>query len=256
MKVLATLALCFWITLSAQAAPKKSAQKSKEDARARAGELFAQSKAYYNIHEYQKALEGFKEAYLLSQEPVLILNMGQCYRYMGQYQDAIVSYQTFLQESPNSPYQENVEKLIVEMQEKLAALSAPEPVVTPQPASAPASPQLPPALSDEPYRAPTLLYGATAAAFVFGLGSGGLAVALSRKEDDIILENNNDPAALADALAENETKQKSATGLAIGLAVTGVASAVTGYLLFRNHKQNKKEIAPMEALLEPSASLP
>jgi tetratricopeptide (TPR) repeat protein len=248
---LLSLLLCVSI---AQAAPKKSsAQKSKEEARARAAELFSQSKAYYNVHEYQRALEGFKEAYILSQESVLLLNMGQCYRYMGQYQSAISSFQTFLQEDPATPYAENVNSLLAEMRQKLDEMQAPAPVaslpVEPAPQPQP-SKSLPPAmLSDEPYRVPTFLYGATAGAFVLGAGAGGLAVVLSRQEEEIVADPQN-PSFDA-LLEENQQKQKSARGAMIGLGVVSVITATTGVLLFRHHKKQKKEtLEPIEAIFE------
>jgi tetratricopeptide (TPR) repeat protein len=251
MKTLSALLLSFLLIGSAQAASKKSAQKSKEEAREKASELFSKSKAYYNIHEYQKALDGFKEAYILSQESVLLLNMGQCYRYLGQYQDAIVSYQTFLQEDPATPYASNVDALIQEMQQKLVELKAPEPVVTlpeAKPEQKPESKQLPPAmLSDEPYRTPSILYGATAAAFVLGAGAGGLAVVLSRKEDEIVRNGAGVPQNDL-ALEENQQQQKTAKGAMIGLGVVSVVTATTGILLYRRHKHHKKELAPIEPL--------
>ena len=251
MKTISALFLSCLLIGSAQAAPKKSAQKSKEEAREKASELFSKSKAYYNIHEYQQALNGFKEAYILSQEPVLLLNMGQCYRYLGQYQDAIVSYQTFLQEDPTTPYASNVDALIQEMQQKLTELKAPEPVVTlpeAKPEVKPEPKQLPPAmLSDEPYRTPTILYGATAAAFVLGAGAGGLAVVLSRKEEEILLNSVGSPQDDL-ALAENQQQQKSAKGAVIGLGVVSAVTATTGILLYRRHKHHKRELAPMEPL--------
>ena len=255
MKILSAVLLSCLLVGAAHAAPKKSTQKSKEEAREKASELFSRSKAYYNIHEYQRALDGFKEAYILSQEPVLLLNIGQCYRYLGQYQDAIVSYQTFLQEDPATPYASNVDVLIQEMQQKLSELKAPEPVATLPEEAKPESEtrQLPPAmLTQEPYRAPTILYGATAAAFVLGAGAGGLAVVLSRKEQELV--DNGVGAPLNDAaIEENQQQQKSALGAMIGLGVVSVATATTGALLYRRHKKNRQEIVPIEPLFnEPS----
>jgi tetratricopeptide (TPR) repeat protein len=251
MKLVSTLLSLLLCVGIAQAAPKKSAQKNKEEARERAAELFSQSKAYYNVHEYQRALDGFKEAYILSQEPVLLLNMGQCYRYMGQYQSAITSFQTFLQEDPATPYGENVNSLIEEMKQRLDALQAPAPIAS-LPAEQPQQPepkQLPPDMLSEPYRVPTFLYGATAGAFVLGAGAGGLAVVISRQEDDIIAENGFGNPTSDALLEENEQKQKSATGAMIGLGVISAATATTATLLFRHHKKQKRErlepIAPI-----------
>jgi tetratricopeptide (TPR) repeat protein len=248
MKTLSALLLSCFLVGSVHAAPKKSMQRSKEESREKASVLFSRSKAYYNIHEYERALEGFKEAYILSQEPVLLLNMGQCYRYMNQYQDAIVSYQTFLQEDPATPYAPNVELLIQEMQQKLTELKAPEPIATLPTEVKPEPKQLPPTmLTEVPYRTPTILYGATAAAFVLGAGAGGLAVVLSRREAQIVAEvaNGNLDGV---ALEENQQQQKGAKGAMIGLGVLSAVTATTGVLLYQRHKKHKKELAPIEPL--------
>jgi tetratricopeptide (TPR) repeat protein len=74
--------------------------------------IYRQAEAHYHIQDYESALKGFQEAYLLSQAPDLLLNIGQCYRRMKRKEEAITSYRTYLQTFPDSPYRSEVEGMI------------------------------------------------------------------------------------------------------------------------------------------------
>jgi tetratricopeptide (TPR) repeat protein len=77
--------------------------------------IYRQAEAHYHIQDYESALKGFQEAYLLSQAPDLLLNIGQCYRRMKRKEEAITSYRTYLQTFPDSPYRAEVEGMINEL---------------------------------------------------------------------------------------------------------------------------------------------
>jgi hypothetical protein len=74
--------------------------------------IYRQAEAYYHIQDYESALKGFQEAYLLSQAPDLLLNIGQCYRRMKRNEEAITSYRTYLQIFPDSPYRAEIEGML------------------------------------------------------------------------------------------------------------------------------------------------
>jgi tetratricopeptide (TPR) repeat protein len=93
--------------------------------------LFDTAETYYNVGEWEQALKNYKEAYILSKEPLLLYNMGQCYRQMNKYDDAIRTYKNFLKEVPDTTQRPTVEKFIKELEEKKAA-TKPEPVVRPE----------------------------------------------------------------------------------------------------------------------------
>lgn len=84
----------------------------------RAVALFDRGKSHYNVQEYEEALKDFKEAYLLSREPDLLINIGQCYRQMGRNTDAIKAYRAFLSEAPDSPLRPQVEEILRELEKK------------------------------------------------------------------------------------------------------------------------------------------
>lgn len=122
------------LTLSqaaAQPAPPAS-QPSPE-------ERFAEAKARYNVREYEQALAIFKELYLASNEPALLLNMGQCYRQLGQAKEASELLRAYLREAPDSPYREEVERILAQLSSEPARpTSAPSSLPATTPSTLPA----------------------------------------------------------------------------------------------------------------------
>jgi hypothetical protein len=109
-----------------------SAQSSQPVAQ----EKYEEAKTFYHIGEYEKALAGFKEAYVLSREPELLLNIAQCYRFLQKNEEAIRTLRSFLQEAPDSPYAAETEKLIQELSSPAstpATLSTSAPTTNPAP---------------------------------------------------------------------------------------------------------------------------
>ena len=48
------------------------------------------------MKEFQKAIEFYKEGALVEDAPVFLYNLAQCYRQLGEYEDAIWHYERFL----------------------------------------------------------------------------------------------------------------------------------------------------------------
>jgi tetratricopeptide (TPR) repeat protein len=120
------IASSFFLLPTAVAQPKSktSAEEIKQ-----AKEHFEEAEAYYRVGEYEKALEGYKEAYLLAKKPAILFNMAQCHRYLKHYQEALQTYQLFLADDPNTPVRDEVQGFISDMNDAIAAL----PKTTPQP---------------------------------------------------------------------------------------------------------------------------
>ncbi len=57
----------------ALAQPKKPDKKAQEEAT----KQFNEAEAHFKLGDYDKALESYKAAYVLSQEPLLLFNIGQ-----------------------------------------------------------------------------------------------------------------------------------------------------------------------------------
>jgi tetratricopeptide (TPR) repeat protein len=103
------------------AAPARGQPKAAPEGatREKAAALFKEADANYKVREFAKALAGYKEAYLLSSEPVLLFNIGQCYRQMGQLDEALKSYEAFLRDDPTSALRANAEARIKELRDRL-----------------------------------------------------------------------------------------------------------------------------------------
>jgi tetratricopeptide (TPR) repeat protein len=100
-----------------------------EDEVARAKRIFEEAQVHYRLQEYEAALTAYKEAYRILQSPSILFNLGQCYRLLGRYPEALRSYEQFLAAVPETPYRAEVEGLIAEVREK--APPATEPATTP-----------------------------------------------------------------------------------------------------------------------------
>lgn len=88
---LVVLVFCFslaWIA-SAQQTPENEGSKI----------AYRAGFDYFGIQDYQRALEQFQIAYDLSKNPAILFNIAQCYRLLGQTQDALTYYERYLKES-------------------------------------------------------------------------------------------------------------------------------------------------------------
>jgi tetratricopeptide (TPR) repeat protein len=112
------------------AAPRRAAAETEEERLKRAEELYSEGDKLYNLAEYDKAIEKFKEAYLLSKEPLLLYNIAQAYRQKGDCANALKFYKNYLREAPDAENKETVDKRVVEMDEcvKKAQSGEPRPV--------------------------------------------------------------------------------------------------------------------------------
>ena len=142
-KVLAGLGLA----LCLEAAPLL-AQPANDPAKAM--EKYEEAERYYKLAEYETALRLYRESYLLSGEPELLFNIGQCNRQLLRYEEALKSYKAYLRDVPDSPARPEIEALIKEVTGKLGPQPASQPTseattrLTTQPASTPQRDPAPP----------------------------------------------------------------------------------------------------------------
>jgi hypothetical protein len=125
------------------------AQKDEE-----AAAHYKKGRSLYNVSEYRPALEEFKQAYVLHEDPAFLYNIAQCHRQLGNHREAITFYKRFLNESPRAPNRREIERLIGELEEK-AAKNAKSETSPAKPAEAPVPvASEPPAPRQEPAPAP------------------------------------------------------------------------------------------------------
>src|SRR5688572_26189693 len=84
--------------------------------RASAERAFQRGSAHFNLGEYAEAVLAFEEAYRLQPLPLLLYNIAQSYRYLGDHAKALTFYKTYLREDPRSRYRAEVQRRIGELE--------------------------------------------------------------------------------------------------------------------------------------------
>jgi tetratricopeptide (TPR) repeat protein len=119
----------------------------------------------YDIREYDKALLEYKSAYLAQPDPAFLFNIGQCYRKLGQNQQALNFFQEYLKKaSADDPNRSQVEARVrdIEAEAKLQAEAAQAPAA-PVPAREVVQPA-PEVVQPAPPPAPAAVIAPTSAA--------------------------------------------------------------------------------------------
>jgi tetratricopeptide (TPR) repeat protein len=80
-----------------------------------------QGSALYDLGRYTDANAEFERAYLIEQDPALLYNMGQCHRKLGNADEAVHFFRTYLRRSPSGPFAGAAEKRIHEIEAESAA---------------------------------------------------------------------------------------------------------------------------------------
>ncbi len=107
MRLLVVLLLC-WTTVARADDPAMRSAKRHFD---RGEKLFALGKFDEALDEYQKAFDA-------KPLPGFLFNIGQCYRNLGDYDQAIFSFKKYLKLEPDASNKDAVEKLIDQLEEK------------------------------------------------------------------------------------------------------------------------------------------
>jgi tetratricopeptide (TPR) repeat protein len=122
-----------------------------------ARESFHEGSLQYDLGDFRAALNAFKRAYLNFEDPVILFNIAQCQRHLGDKADALRSFRVFLMKVPDAKERPQVERLIAELQaaidqDKNAATRPPmetmgpsRPLETERTAPAAKPPEVPPA---------------------------------------------------------------------------------------------------------------
>ena len=118
---------------------------------AQARKHFEMGKRYVQVDEYRKAIEEFKAGHILEPDPAFLYNIAECYRRLGENDDALKFYRRFLSLSPAGNPQRALAATRVAELEKAGANGAPPTVerpvaVAPAPAPSPAPVPLPAAV--------------------------------------------------------------------------------------------------------------
>ncbi|PIE18033.1 MAG: hypothetical protein CSA65_06265 [Proteobacteria bacterium] len=124
------------------ATPSKAATASPEVA-ATVERLYLEGAALYRARKYRLAVERFTKAYQLFPEPNLLYNVGRCHEALGQVEQAMKVYKTFIAHPQADSSTKAKAKAKLGVLEKAAAAaaaatSAPAPADTAKPVARPA----------------------------------------------------------------------------------------------------------------------
>jgi hypothetical protein len=99
---------------------------------------YDRGRSYFQVGEYRKALEEFKNAHVEKNDPAYIYNIAECHRQLGEPKEAAIFYRRFLGlVPPGHPLRSDANRRIVELEQP--APGAP-PVAQTGPSPAPAPP--------------------------------------------------------------------------------------------------------------------
>jgi len=110
------LFLLFVVCLTV-ALPSRSAHADDPATRA-ARRHFERGEKLFALGKFDDALEEYQTAFDAKPLPGFLYNIGQCYRNLGDYDQAIFSFKKYLKLEPDAPNKEAVETLIEELEEK------------------------------------------------------------------------------------------------------------------------------------------
>jgi tetratricopeptide (TPR) repeat protein len=125
----AVVIVCCLASQSFAADSEKTAAKAHYEAATR----------LYDVHDYARALDEYKAAYLAKPDPAFLFNMGQCYRKLGNTEQGLQFYRDYLKKAPaNDPNRALIEMRVRDIETGTDPDLAPkQPLVPAQPSAAP-----------------------------------------------------------------------------------------------------------------------
>jgi tetratricopeptide (TPR) repeat protein len=214
----------------------------------RAVEAYRRGTELYNAAKFEEALEAFQEAATLYASADFQFNIAKCYERLGEYEQAIRSYETYLRTADDSSDRAVIEASIEDLKRRIAERDAAEqePDPDPQPDPEPKKP---------PGRALIITGGVllgVGAAVALGGGLGfGLPVSSDNKRLGDVLDDNPDGLTFAEADAIADEAQQKQLGEIVFVAV-GSAVLVTGVALLAVGLAKKKKATTARLQVAPS----
>jgi tetratricopeptide (TPR) repeat protein len=101
---------CIFFVLLLAAAPVHA------DNRSVARDAYQEGTRLYDVGDFNDALTAFKKAYLNYEEPTFLFNMAQCYRQLGQKQEAVRMYRSYLRKVDDAPNRAEVSRIIASLE--------------------------------------------------------------------------------------------------------------------------------------------
>jgi hypothetical protein len=113
------------VTLGAAPAHAQDAEKARQ--------LFQQGSKYYDLGQFDKAIEAWQQGYDQKPDPGFLYNIAQAYRQKQDAQKAIFFYKGYLRNSPKAHNRAEVEQKIAALQKQAGDSATPPPTTTTTP---------------------------------------------------------------------------------------------------------------------------
>jgi tetratricopeptide (TPR) repeat protein len=172
------------ISLALAAVVSSGPALADDDNTAKAKQLFNEAEQHFANGDFAEASKLYQEAYKLKPLNGFLLNIGQCYRGLGQYEKAIEHYKRYIEGSQNELRKADARRLIKVCEEELAK-QPPKPAPEEQPPQPEEKPTPKPPRSKG---LPPLVFwsgvGVTSALLLTGIITGATALSKSSEYQD------------------------------------------------------------------------
>jgi tetratricopeptide (TPR) repeat protein len=200
----------------------------------------------YNTRSFDEAIVEFKAGALIEPAPVFDYNLGQAYRQLGKYQDAIWHYERFLTYgNPTGDVLTAVQGFVAEMKEHLADRAHSMPPTGLATDAEPARPVAAPVVvkHDAPPRDESVNWigWTTTGAGVAGIGVGAYLFVRASSLND---RANTQPDALMRNSLHDQASTRNLAGAIVGAA--GVALTATGIYLLVARPHHTEQTASLD----------
>ena len=98
-----------------------TARAEKGDARAH----YQRATAHYAVGEFDEAAAEYQTAYKLKQDPALLFNAAQAYRFAGRLDKALVLYRNYAHLYPNASNIDDIKQQIAKLKQAIASATTP-----------------------------------------------------------------------------------------------------------------------------------
>jgi tetratricopeptide (TPR) repeat protein len=144
-------ALVALTVLAALAASPRVAEAQTDAQKQEAKEHSDRARRFYDLGKYAEAIEEYQKGYLLTDDPNMLYNIGQCYRLTDRPEEAVRFYRNYLRRAPASaPNRGDVdtkivalEKIIEDRKRAAATTAAPATITPTAPVAAEPAPAAP-----------------------------------------------------------------------------------------------------------------
>jgi tetratricopeptide (TPR) repeat protein len=233
---------------------------------ASAGDLAAAREHYqrgttlYDLQRFAEAAREYEIAFEMKDEPALLFNIAQAYRFAGDNGKALGAFKAYLRRLPNAPNRAAVEARIADLQrlveEQKKSQEAP-PAETTQAGQKAIEPQAPPVVAPSPQPASVTVEKRGRTKRIAGLAIGGVGIAgliLGATFVGLASSANHDlshPAANTRFDPALEDRMKLDQSLGAAWFAIGGAAVVTGTVLY---VLGRREDRPPRVSFSPSLS--